>query len=452
MIDIDRQICANAWTSDEAMVNHRELCLQYRGRFSASSDAAGAAAFIEKTLNRYGLTNARREYFEMTAWTRGGKAVLELVEPHRARFPCIALPYSPSCNDEFDVADGGMGHPADLAEIPGGVLGKAVLIDDKNPPAGPHLHRLHKYLNTRHAGASAFLFVQNSPGMLSPTGSLAFNHSGPLDQTIPSVGIPSEIAAELREWARRGTLRIRLTMDNSLARGRDCNVVADLGNPGTSEDIILVCAHYDGHDIAQGAVDNASGTVVVLETARLLAPLTNQLRASLRFVLFGSEEMGLIGSHSLARAMEHDLHRIRFIFNLDCVGSTGRLVMMLQNCPEWLPFFKTHIASLPADVDINTHFVPFSDHFPFVVRGIPASFMVTPGIGDRGWGHTIADTFEKVSQETLMRVSMHTARLIMRTSRLTPWPQSKKSREDIIALLESRHMRPLMEHEGHWDF
>ncbi len=451
MKDLDQHICASAWTSDETLKNHRELCLHYRGRFSASADAAGAAAFLEKTFHRYGLKNARREYFEMTTWARGN-ARLELLEPQRAQYPCIALPYAPSCSTELAVVDAGAGHPGDLDAIPGGVAGKAVLVDDINPSTGPHLHRLHKYLHAKNAGAGAFLFVQNAPGMLSPTGSLAFSHNGPLDQSIPSVGIPHEIAAEMREWAKRGPLRIRLSMENTLARGRDCNVVADLAGPDSSDEMLIICGHYDGHDIAQGAVDNASGTVAVLEAARLLAPLAQHLRCRIRFALFGSEEMGLVGSYNHARFMKTQLASIRFIFNLDCVGAPGRLVMMLQNCPELEDFFRTETRALPSDIEINTHFVPFSDHFPFLIRGVPAGFLVTPGGNGRGWGHTIADTFEKVHQETLMRVSMHTARLALRAAQTNSWPGIHKTPKAVVPMLEERHMKPLMEYEGHWSF
>jgi len=451
MKSLDSQICSNAWTSGETIYNHRELCLQYRGRFSASANAAGAANFIEQTFKKYGLNTARRDYFEMSTWSRG-TAHLELLEPHRTKFPCIALPYAPSCNEELVLVDAGMGHPDNFQAVSGGIAGKAVLVDDCNPPEGPGLHRLHKYLYAKQAGAAAFLFVNNTPGMLSPTGSLAFNHDGPLNQTIPAVGVPYEVAAELREWSKKEKLRIRLTMENTLARGRDCNVSAELSGQNSGDDVIIVCGHYDGHDISQGAVDNASGTVAVLEAARLLAPLKDHLKCKIKFVLFGSEEMGLVGSYNMARAMGEETGRIRFLFNLDCVGAAGRIVLMLQNCPELHPFFNEQIQSMPSDIEVANHLVPFSDHFPFLLKGVPSAFMVTPGSGGRGWGHTVADTFEKVDQETLMRVSMHIARLVLRTSQSDEFQAKPKEGQVIANLLESLHMKQLMEYEGHWNF
>ena len=451
MKSLDHQICSEAWTSNETIKNHRELCLTYRGRFSASDDALGAANFIRDKFQEYGIDNARLESFPMPAWTRG-TARLEIIEPHHAVYPCIALPYTGSCSVELELADAGMGHPEHLAEVPGTVAGKALLVDDRNPPAGPGLHRLHKYVHALSHDAAAFLFVQNAPGMLCPTGSLAFNHNEGLDQAIPAVGIPNEIAAELREWASKGKVRIRLTMENDLVRGEDYNIVADLSGPNSSDDMIIVGGHYDGHDIAHGAVDNASGTVAVLEAARLLAPLRDHLNCTVRFVLFGSEEMGLVGSYQMAEQMKDAMDKIRFVFNLDCVGSPGRLVMMMQNCPELLDFFTEQVESFPADIQVADHFVPFSDHFPFIKHGVPAAMMVTPGSGGRGWGHTLADTFEKVSQETLMKVGMHTARLVLRTAMATDWPAEPKDRGKIAKMLEDLHMRVLLEHEGHWDF
>jgi aminopeptidase YwaD len=446
---LEKQICSDAWTNDAVTRNHRALCLTYRGRFSASPDAAGAAAYIENTLNSYGLQDCRQDAFAMTTWSRG-TARLRLVEPQPVELPCIALPYAPDCDAPLQLVDIGMGHPADIQTIPGGIAGKAVLVDDKNPPSGPAYHRLQKYLFAKEAGAAAFLFAAGQPGMLAPTGSLAYNHNGALYQTLPSVGIAHEIACELRWWLSSRPVWVHLTIHNTLARGNDKNVVADLRGANASDELIIVCGHYDGHDIAQGATDNASGAAVVMETARLLAPLKDFLTCTVRFVLFGSEEMGLVGSHFMAGQMGDTIRNIRFMFNLDCVGQPGHLMLMLQNCPELTDFFTQLTDSMPSDISVNNHFIPFSDHFPFFMRGVPAAFMATAGTGGRGWGHTTADTFEKVSRETLMRVSMQCARLVLKTALAPSWSGVHKTPDTIVPLLESHAMKNLMEYENHW--
>lgn len=446
---LENHICSNAWMSDSVLRNHRELCLKYRGRFSAGPDALGAAGFIEKTLKDYGLQRCRQDIFPMTTWSRGS-VQLRMLDPHQVELPCIALPYTPSYDGKLLLEYVGMGYPEDYKKIPDGVVGKAVLVEDKNLPSGPRLHRTHKYLAAKNAGAAAFLFAATQPGMLAPTGSLAFNHNGPVNQALPAVGIAHEVACELRWWREKRPVNLHLKMQNTLKQGSDRNIVADLCGSNASEEIIIVCGHYDGHDISQAATDNASGAAVVMETARLLAPLKDSLNCTIRFILFGSEEMGLVGSHHLAAQMGEQVRKIRFVFNLDCVGQPGHLMVFLQNCPELSDFFTRLAAAMPSDIEVNNHLVPFSDHLPFVMRGVPAAFMATSGTGERGWGHTLADTFEKVSCETLMKTSMQCARLVLHTAMSSSWPAVHKAPDTIAPFIESQNMKQLLEYEGHW--
>jgi Iap family predicted aminopeptidase len=449
--ELDRHVCATIMTSDEALVNLRTLCLKLRGRFSGTRELAEAAQFINSRLRRYGVTHVWREWYEMTQWRRG-RARLELLSPVQREFPCLALPYAPSCHEELELVDAGMGHPGDFAARKSRVPGCAVLVDDENPHRGPSLHRLQKYLLAREAGASAFLFAAGAAGMLAPTGSLAFDHRRAPDQALPAVGIPREVARELRALAEHGPLRIRLVLENELAPGRDCNVIGELQGSNPDERLTVVCAHYDGHDIAHGAVDNASGTVALLEIARALAPWANQLRGRVRLIFFGSEEMGLVGSHDYVREHRDELPRIRYLFNLDCVGNPGPLHLLLQDSPELIPVFREFARELPADIEIHEHLVPFSDHFPFALQGVPCAFVATPGSGGRGYGHTVADTFDKVSLESLQRTAAHIARLVLRVDHAESWPARPRAPEELRRMLASLQLEPLLRYEGHWPF
>ncbi len=448
MKNIEKDICGSAWTSTEVIKNHRKLCLEYNGRFSGSQDARNAAEFIMEALRGYGVARVEQEWFPMTIWTRGSLR-FAMTAPKAREFNALALPYSPAEDSVFDLVDLNMGHARDIQRVGDKIIGSAVLVDDMNPPDGPQLHRLQKYLLAREAGAAAFLFVQNQPGGLAPTGSLAFNHDLAPDQALPSVGLAMETARELRAWNRQTPVKLHIAMENTLQKGRDCNVVADLTPMDPQRETIIVCGHYDGHDIAQGALDNASGTAVIMEIARLLAPYSETMPCNIRLILFGSEELGLVGSHYHVRKHAEQLKGIRFVFNLDCVGNSGPLVLMLQHAPELEDTFKKWAAELPSDMHVANHIVPFSDHFPFMLHGIPSAFCVTPGSGGRGWGHTIADTFEKVPGEVLCRVSMFLARLIRKTARASDWNGKHKSRESVTNLLAPYQLRDLLKYEGH---
>ncbi len=161
--------------------------------------------------------------------------------------------------------------------------------------------------------------------------------------------------------------------------------------PGRVKNTILVCAHFDSRqeDLnnpdapAPGADDNASGVAVLLEVARLLAPVA--LRDSIQFVAFSGEEQGLWGSAAYAAAqMKQAKLPVRFVFNLDQVAvpaardrallvdrdeggatptndaASRRLVSVVQELAK-------RYVSVPTRVDPAYD----SDYVPFEAQGYP---------------------------------------------------------------------------------
>lgn len=99
---------------------------------------------------------------------------------------------------------------------------------------------------------------------------------------------------------------------------RTANVVATL--PGTThpEIVYVVGAHYDSHRNGPGADDDASGTAMVLELARVLK--ARPLPATVVFVLFTGEEAGLLGSREFARRAVADGWHVGGALNNDMFG------------------------------------------------------------------------------------------------------------------------------------
>src|SRR5205823_10335819 len=119
--------------------------------------------------------------------------------------------------------------------------------------------------------------------------------------------------------AETGPVRVRLTSESTNLRLSSQNVAGTI--PGRRGDRhVLVGAHYDAHDIAPGAVDDGTGAVVALEVARALGAQRAALDAPVRLVLFGAEEMGLVGAHAYVEEHRTDLDRILFMLNLDAIG------------------------------------------------------------------------------------------------------------------------------------
>jgi len=155
------------------------------------------------------------------------------------------------------------------------------------------------------------------------------------------------------------------------------NVVAY--KPGTqpSGPTWVICAHYDSVIRAPGADDNASGTAVVLEAARIFA--TTEATASIIFGLWDSEEAGLFGSDQYA-AMAYD-HGIRIdgVLNFDMVGWDGDGDRYLQihadNQAEWIANYLADVAKryyIGLKPDLKFPGTGRSDHVSFRNWGYPA--------------------------------------------------------------------------------
>ncbi len=319
----------------------------------------------------------------------------------------MTLAGSPAGAVEAEIVDLGPGTPEAFERLGESIRGKIVLTGAPGP------HRLERYARACQYGAVGFIFAHGRPGQLIPAGSINLN-DGPAP--LPGIGVALEAAALLQRRLERGPIRARLHAEGENITVQARNIVAEL--PGTAPDAgwIVVCGHYDGHDIAQGAQDNATGTALVLETARLLCPLRDHLRLGLRFILFSGEEMGLYGSRHYVQAHAGELPGIRLIFNADIVGLAAPLVLMVQNSQP----LADGLGALAGDgLDIQVsgpQLVPYSDHYPFVQAGdVPALMAVTSSPGEgRGWAHTQADTLDKLELRPMREAVAAAARVLLR--------------------------------------
>jgi carboxypeptidase Q len=123
-------------------------------------------------------------------------------------------------------------------------------------------------------------------------------------QTMLEAGQQVVIEFELRNRWRRGPVTLN-------------NVVADLVGTEFPDEIVIVCAHLDSWHQATGATDNGTGTCSTLETARILTAAGFKPRRTLRFILWGGEEQGLLGSRQYVVRHRSEMHRISAVFNHD---------------------------------------------------------------------------------------------------------------------------------------
>jgi Zn-dependent M28 family amino/carboxypeptidase len=200
-------------------------------------------------------------------------------------------------------------------------------------------------------------------------------------------------------------------------------------DPRLRDETILVTSHYDhlgvqGGALYPGANDNGSGTVAMLEVARLLAAAPPA--RSVLFVSFGSEEQLMLGSyHYVARPLR-PLATTRAVLNLDMIGrneehtaeSTGAYditagqsdqlnLVGASYSPDLAGLLRREAAG-PAGLRLSDKFDRDSsmralfrcDHLPFLQKGIPAVWLFG---GFHPGYHEPADTVDRIDFEKMAR-------------------------------------------------
>ncbi len=433
-LEIDRRILGDAYASEESWENLRILTDEFGSRFGGTEGERRAAEFLAEKMRAYGLVNVDQEPVEYLSWQRG-EASLEVLEPVRRKIPCISLPHSPARSVEAPLVDMEEGSPRDFERRAAEIDGKIVLTNSVVSMAGVHrwIHRNEKLGRSMMAGAQGFIFANHYPGYGPPTGGIGHRGRASL---IPGIGLSYENGAYLQRLIRQhGQLRVRLETQDRMKSGVSWNVVGEL--PAQGEEIVMLGCHYDGHDISQGAQDPASGVASLLEAARLLASHAGALKSRVRIVFWGVEEIGLLGSNAYVAAHEAELDRVRFYFNLDGAGAVEEKGVVLNEWPALEPVFEgwSREMALPFQVgqSVNAH----SDHFPFLLAGVPTGGMeqVRRSLSGRGYGHTAFDTLDKVDLRGLREAATLAARLALRMANTDHWPATRRSREAVQALI-----------------
>jgi aminopeptidase YwaD len=439
---LEQAMIGELWNSPDLWDNLAYLCDACSSRFAGTEDERRAGDYMMERFRAYGLQNVHAEAFEMRGWERG-PASLTVLDGSRAiaMRACIALPGTFGCDIEAEIVDAGQGSPADFERLGNTAAGKIVLTSSDGPGRGD------KYLSAIAAGAVAFIFANAHPGLLAPTGSIA--------EELPGVGLSYEDAAEIRRMLKKNAVRARLTVSATVLNVTARNIVGEIPGSDPQQGWILACGHYDGHDVSQGAQDNAAGSAILVEAARLLAPLREHLKMGIRFVLFSGEELGLYGSYAYApaHAAEHD--QIRLVFNADVLALAMPLVLQTQASPALAAYLRT-LALDELDCVVNDgprSFIMNSDHFPFSLAGIQAVWALTSSAPSGAYIHTAADTLDKVEPRLLRQTAAALTRVLWRmTSDPAGIPQGRKTPDELQKDLAAAGFETALRAAGHWPF
>jgi len=376
----------DVFTSDVGW-SHLETLVDIGNRMAGSDGERRAAERTRDALADAGAHDAHLDEFDIQGWERGESAI----ETGATTEECIALPRSPSGTATGEFVDVGHGIPQDFedADCAGAVVMAASDVPDWYDR---HLHRREKYFRAIGQGAVAFVFRNHVEGCLAPTGGVG-GTDDPLGE-IPAVGVSREVG---RRLARRFEgAEVTISVDAETGPATSQNVHATLG-PETDQRLLLT-SHVDAHDIAAGAMDNGAGTAMVVEVVNALAAREDELDIAVDAVCFGAEEVGLRGSSHHAGQIDHD--SIRAVLNLDGVVQARTMLATTHHFEELTETVRAVSEEFDHPITLSPTMGPHSDHWSYTARGVPACWLHSDTGPGRGWGHTAADTLDKLEPRT----------------------------------------------------
>ena len=449
---LDKSLIAEAWTSPDLYANLETLC-DFGSRFAGTPGEIQARDFIAEKFRTYGLADVRLDPFEYLGWWRGS-CVLSVVSPVERALEAISLVYSPSTLPgrfalRAPIVDVGMGTEKEYARKQGMLAGKIVLCSSANPEEGKAPHRREKYGRAVSAGAAGFVYARHLPGGLPETGSLRAGRLG----EIPAVAVSYETGFALKRLIEKGETVISLDVQNDSHPTTAWHVLGDV--PGQTGEIILVGAHYDGHDISQGAMDDASGTCLVLELARLFGPLRGQLRRTICFIGIACEELGVLGSMKFVEAHPDQMKDIAMMINLDSAVGNGSKGFAFSGLEEVESLLKQIAQETGYPLRLSERIGTASDHFPFFMAGVPAISMLAREDNrtlGRGFGHTTMDTLDKVSERDMKECAMVASRVLLRLAQEPGSIGRHRTPDEIKAILIAQELEQPLRAQDKWPF
>lgn len=372
------------------------------GRITGSKESRATADLILKTLKDSGFSNAHFEEYKFEPGWQKGTTTGELVAPvHRALFvgtygwvPGTRGPIEVRVMDLGPIDNG---HPT----IPAEVRGAAVLVDLRSNALSTTYvaTRMRISQQLAQAGAAAMLIVSDKPDRMLYTSAFLFYPRG----ALPVLSIANEDAALLRRLRVKGEVKIKLDVQNSFVDHplTERNVVADLEGSDPSQTVLLT-AHFDSWDPAQGANDNGAGVAVVLDAARILKSMGLRPQHTIRFVFFSGEEQSDLGSKAYVDQHKGELDNLWAVINTDH-GAQTPLGLQLYGRDDLRPATEKllkPLASIAANhIIMDAAFD--SDEEAFMVVGVP-TYSIAVEDGDYNFRHhTIIDTFERIDPRML---------------------------------------------------
>ncbi|PWN06409.1 M20/M25/M40 family metallo-hydrolase [Rhodohalobacter mucosus] len=389
-----------------------------------------------ETFENWGITARNEQFGEWRGWERGITHV-DMISPRVVTLEAMQLAWSPP------TPEGGV--EAGLVIIPEvsdeeefsawlpNAEGKFVMISMHQPTGRPDynweefateesLEKIRqerqdatrawreRIANTGHNNRTLVQALEEAgaAGIIMSNWSQGFGTNkifGAGTENIPTIDILLEDYGMLYRLVESGhdpVIRVRAeSKDHGVVP--TFNTIAEIRGTEKPDEYIILSAHYDSWEAGTGATDNGTGSITMMEVARILKKIYPNPKRTILVGLWGAEEQGLNGSAAFVEDNPDIVEGLQALFNQD--NGTGRVVSISgQGFVNSYDYLGRWLSAAPRDVTqhIETTFPGMpsgggSDHASFVSAGAPGFFLssLNWSYWNYTW-HTNRDTYDKL--------------------------------------------------------
>lgn len=310
-----------ALASDYAWQKTAHLTENIGPRLSGSPQAQQAVNYVADEMRRLGL-DVKLEKVMVPHWVRGDERAVLTVFPGQAPGTTQKIVLAALGGSSATPADGidaevvvvdsfddlaAMGHEK--------IAGKIVLFNNKFDKRMAEVGEgLEAYFNQtvyRGRGAAAAKAQGAVAALVRSLGNADFRlpHTGGSGAAgIPAAAVTAEDADLLADLTRQGRVVMHLVLTpQTLPDAESYNVIADLKGSEHPEQIVIVSGHLDSWDLGTGAIDDAAGIGIAMQTPNLILQLGLKPKRTVRFIAWMNEENGGRGGKAYAEEYKSEL-------------------------------------------------------------------------------------------------------------------------------------------------
>jgi len=425
--EINKKIIEEGEKRNQARLHIRHLTKKIGPRLLGSDTYEAACKWTAKKFRDWGLKNVRLEPFMEVPYgfNRGSRQIGRMVLPEKRDFQFTTAAWSvgtkgairgraieePTTEEDFEKVKNELKGAWVLAGGPGMSL-----------RSRPDDSRQELRKKVEGCGIAGWIYASANE-LVTTNGNMRLETLEALPK-VPRITVRASDMKAVRDALASGKKpELEFDIDNRFGKRNVpvCNVVADIPGTEKPDEYVIFGAHLDSWDGpgSEGASDNATGCTAVLEAARILGKLNVKPKRTIRFILFGGEEEGLLGSSAYVKDHEKELEKVSAVFVDDsgtnynsgfmCTENAGKLLLAaaepLKDTDKSFEFRVTTYS--PSSGATGRRRGGGSDHAPFLAKGVPAYFMRKTGDANymEIW-HTQNDNLSRVNVKNVGRSAL----------------------------------------------